>query len=75
MMGFPSNRQSREPLTQFVCHGMQEFNSDTQSEDSMDAEVKKQTALEKQSKELLAEESPIVKTKERDDLTNKMKPI
>lgn len=39
---------SREPLSQFVCHQMKDINSDTQSEDSMDEEIKNQMEREKQ---------------------------
>lgn len=39
---------SREPLSQFVCHQMKDITSDTQSEDSMGAEIKNQMEREKQ---------------------------
>lgn len=70
LMGYPK-RQSREPLSQFVCHGLKEFNSDTQSEDSMDAEMNKQMQLEKEQK---AEETAQIENKEH-DITNEMQPM
>lgn len=64
---------SREPLSQFVCHKMKEINSDTQSEDSMGAEIEKQMENEKNN-----QISPPVKEKERepeDDFTIKLHEI
>lgn len=70
MLSYPK-RQSREPLSQFVCHGLKEFNSDTQSEDSMDAEMNKQMQLEKEQK---VEVSAQIVEKEH-EVTDEMQPI
>jgi hypothetical protein len=67
---------NREPLTQFVCHPNQDFtnNSDTQSEDSLDENTKKQIKMEKEVKGKKDDVEDEV-TRQLNALTDKMAPM
>ena len=60
---------SREPLSQFVTCGNPVFNDDTQSENSMEAEMNLQTNQERQNKKALKEDEQL------NNILNSMQPV